>query len=613
MAEFLANKPRLGALLERRGDISAPQLEQSLEIQRISGAPLGDVLIGEGWIGWRSLYQAIAEQGDLPFVDLLQDPPDATLTVAHEAEDYLRLGIMPWRHDHNGWHMAVTRLTLEGEEWIRARYGNAVSFVITSPFDIRRTVERLFGDVLEEKSRLALWIENPLVSARTTFARHQKRIAAGLAIITLAGILWQPVQTALLFTAFCHLVYAATMVFKQWVFAAGITNPAEISPLPAAIDERTLPIYTILIPMYREASSLPSMLDSMRRLDYPTSKLDIKLILESDDEETLTEARRLKPEHCFEIIQVPLGPLRTKPRACNYALRFARGEYVTVFDADDRPDPLQLKKAVWAFRRAPKEVACLQARLNYYNAGDNLLTRLFSLEYAMLFHASLRGLERMGIPIPLGGTSNHISLARLREVGEWDPYNVTEDADLGVRLAAAGLKTRMLDSDTMEEAPSKVWPWIKQRSRWIKGYMQTWLVHMRSPVRLYRTLGLHGFIGFQFFVGLACFSFLTAPIVWGLSILWISEITNLHGVSFPHWLLWLTAANLLLHVVIHWKMALYAAMTYHQRKAASMAAALIYPLYLVLHSIASYRALWQLFARPHFWDKTEHGKLVEKS
>ncbi len=280
---------------------------------------------------------------------------------------------------------------------------------------------------------------------------------------------------------------------------------------------------------------------------------------------------------------------------------------MTIFDADDRPEPGQLKKAVHAFRTLPPDVACLQARLNYYNTNDNLLTRFFSLEYTTLFHFLLYGLERLGIPLPLGGTSNHIALARLKEIGEWDPYNVTEDADLGIRLAVHGFKTRMLDSYTLEEAPVRVMPWIRQRTRWIKGYMQTWLVHMRDPVGLYRQLGFRGFIGFQCFVGLSCFSFLTAPLVWGIGLLWIDALVVNGQIAFPHWLVWLTAGNFVLNMLSHWYLSFYCAFSYRSNRLALFTAAGLFPLYLFLHSWASWRALAHLLWVPHLWEKTAHG------
>jgi len=598
----------LGEILIRNGLLSRNQLMHALQLQQASGSRLGDILIAEGMLGYFELYRAVAESCDLPFVNLLEEPPSPELTDARDADMYLLLRLIPWRR--NGEHIciAVSEVTFDAMAWIRQRFGVNTTLVITSPFDIRRTVERLFARNMEEESRLALWQKLPQQSARTTMIPRQKQLTAALLITVATLIFIAPVLSALWLLMLCQFAYCATMIFKYWVFSAGEKQGSTHDHhYLATMNPHALPIYTVLIPMYKEAASLPGMLNAMQELDYPAAKLDIKLVLEADDHETLEAAYALKPCYQFDIIRVPPGNPRTKPKACNYALRFSRGEFVTIFDADDRPEPAQLKKAVHAFRTLPEDIICLQARLNYYNADDNWLTRFFALEYSILFEVMLHGLERLGIPIPLGGTSNHIALARLKSLGEWDPYNVTEDADLGTRLAARGFHTAMLDSHTMEEAPNRVWPWLKQRSRWIKGYMQTWLVHMREPVRLYRALGWKSFAGFQCFIGLSTFTFLSAPVVWLLSLLWVGQLAHMHSIVFPAWLGWFTIVNLCLNIFSHWYFTFYCVKQYHRHQPSMRSAALLYPLYLVLHSVASYKALWQLIVNPHFWEKTTHG------
>lgn len=597
--------PLLGESLLAGGLINRKQLDRALGIQQRSGGRLGDILIGEGMVGYHALYQTIAHHHQLPYADLITNPPDKDL-LTRNPESYLKRCAIPWKQTDNGLCVAVASLSAETLEWVEASYGKDVELAVTSPFDIRRAVEYHFGALLENRSRLGLWHYKPQHSARTILHWAQKYLLLALGAILLTSMIAIPVQSALGMIIFCHLTYGATLLFKCIVFAAGTKPLADDAPTPD-VDEHSLPVYTVLIPMYMERESLPGMLEAMQRMDYPQSKLDIKLVLESDDRETLEAAYALKPRYHFDIIRVPPAKLRTKPRACNYALRFARGTYVTIFDADDRPERSQLKKAVQAFRSSPPDVACLQARLNYYNANDNWLTRFFSLEYTILFHFMLYGLQRLGIPIPLGGTSNHIVLDKLRELGEWDPYNVTEDADLGTRMAAQGYRTVMLDSYTMEEAPNRVMPWIRQRSRWIKGYMQTWLVHMRRPGELFSKLGWKGFTGFQFFIGLSCFTFLTAPLVWLLSLLWVGSMAAWHNIAFPDWLAWLTVINLSLNFLTHWYFAAYCAFLYRRHIAAMAWSAMIYPFYLVLHTVASYRAIWQIIVKPHFWDKTMHG------
>ena len=605
---------RLGEQLVKSGLIPEGRVLHALEVQKRTGGRLGDILISKGMIGYFDLYRTLAKSQSFAFADLLKHPPSQELLDPLDMHDYLRLLLIPWRNERGITTVALCDFTDEAIAWVKARYGSHARLVMTSPLDIRRTVEATYGVSLERASCLSLWRNLPHVSARHTFTLNQKQVITGGGFLALALALYQPSLAVLAIILLCQLTYTMTLMFKCWVFNASAHPPAikrrsakRWAETLESLDPQSLPIYTILIPMYKEAASLPGMLRTLGKLDYPSHKLDIKLILESDDHETFTAAQKLKPGYQFDIIRVPDGSIRTKPKACNYALKFARGEYVTIFDADDRPERMQLKKAVYTFRNSPPDVVCLQARLNYYNANDNLLTRFFSLEYMILFHFMLRGLEHLRIPIPLGGTSNHMSLKHLLEQGEWDPYNVTEDADLGTRFAARSYRTIMLDSITMEEAPVSVGAWIRQRSRWIKGYMQTWLVHMREPALLLKTLGWKGFIGFQFFIGLSTFTYLSAPVVWVLCVLWIGELLELHSIAFPTWLACLTFTNIFFNLFSQWCFTLNCLPLYRGTTLPIYAAALLFPFYMVLHSIASYKALWQLFVRPHFWEKTTHG------
>ena len=196
------------------------------------------------------------------------------------------------------------------------------------------------------------------------------------------------------------------------------------------------PMYTILCPLYREAEVVPQFVEAMSALDYPTEKLQILFLTEEDDNTTRQAIQRLHLPPHFTIVTVPPGEPRTKPRACNYGLLQATGNYVVIYDAEDIPDPLQLKKAVLAFANQGPETACVQAKLNFYNAEQNLLTRWFTAEYSLWFDLTLPGLQKLGVPLPLGGTSNHFRTHLLRSLGAWDAFNVTEDCDLGLRMAS---------------------------------------------------------------------------------------------------------------------------------------------------------------------------------
>src|SRR5690606_21856111 len=279
----------------------------------------------------------------------------------------------------------------------------------------------------------------------------------------------------------------------------------------AALADSDLPRYTVLVPVYKEADVVAKVIASLDRLDYPKEKLDLILLLEEDDEETMQAVRDAHPPATITVITVPDSQPKTKPKACNVGLAFARGEFLVIYDAEDEPEPDQLKKAVIAFRRADPSLVCVQAALNYWNAYENALTRMFTLEYSFWFDYMLPGLDHLGLPIPLGGTSNHFRTAALRRIGGWDPYNVTEDADLGIRVAAVGATVGVINSTTYEEANRAYGNWIRQRSRWIKGYLQTTLVHLRNPVGLVRIAGLAPAAAFILLVAGTPITFLATP------------------------------------------------------------------------------------------------------
>ena len=301
---------------------------------------------------------------------------------------------------------------------------------------------------------------------------------------------------------------------------------------------------------------------------------------------------------------VPDSEPKTKPKACNFGLLQAEGEYVVIYDAEDRPEPDQLKKAVVMFERSDDSIVCIQAKLNFFNQGTNLLTRWFSLEYATLYDLILPGLDAKNDPIPLGGTSNHIKLAELVEVGGWDPYNVTEDADLGIRLHKEGYRTIMMDSTTLEEANSELPNWVRQRSRWIKGYIQTWLVYMRHPFRLMSDVGFKGFLSFQLMVG-GAFIFLLNPFFWALTTIFFLTKAGVIQDLFPGWVYFLAAAQLFLgnFVFMYLGMAAGARRGYY----GLAPYALMLPIYWGLMSLAAWKGFLQLFTNPFYWEKTEHG------
>lgn len=364
-----------------------------------------------------------------------------------------------------------------------------------------------------------------------------------------------------------------------------------------------LPTFSVLVPLYREASVVRPLVKAMARLDYPSDRLEILFITEADDTATRRALLEAALGAHMRIVTVPRGRPKTKPRALNYALQDARGTLVAVFDAEDQPDPDQLRRAAVEFVRGGPRLACVQARLAISNGDDSFLSRQFMLEYAALFGGILPALDDLGLPIPLGGASNHFRRDVLLRCGGWDPFNVTEDADLGIRLARLGYEVSVVDSETLEEAPVGWRVWLGQRTRWIKGWMQTYLVHMRRPVRLWRDLGAWRFAGFQITVCASLISMLAHP--------WFYVFCGLRGVLgqriLPEngFLISLCAADL---IAGYASAALLILATSTGGKLAGRLFSVVFlPVYWLAISFAAYRAILDLTLRPHFWEKTMHG------
>ena len=462
-------------------------------------------------------------------------------------------------------------------------------------------------------NRLAMSIDGlheraPELSARQTLSKGQRRVFLGaLLLLVLSLVVALPVAAIALVTL-GTAVYLLTFMGWLRLAMAALRRPAILTVTDAdafAIADEELPLYTVLVPAYKEAEVIGQTIAALEDLIYPSDRLDIKLLLEEDDTETIAAARAARPAAHIHIVTVPGAHPRTKPKACNYGLTTATGEIVTIFDAEDRPDPLQLRRAVAAFRRVDDSVACLQARLSYHNAHQNVLTRWFTVEYGSWFTMLLPALASSGGPVPLGGTSMHIRRSVFDAVGPWDPYNVTEDADFGVRIYRYGYRTAVLDSTTFEEANSDFLNWVKQRSHWHKGYMVTWLVHMRDPARLRRELGTAGFLRFNLLIGGTPAVVLLNPVFWFVSVLWFTLHPAFVLFLFPPWLFY----PALLCVVVGNFFVYFAGIVGCRMTGLSglVGAALLAPLYWLMMSIAAVKALAQLLTVPSKWEKTVHG------
>jgi len=455
-------------------------------------------LIAMGALDEETYVRALAADLGVAFADLDDLPraacplPDAGLIEAAAAGmATLTTG------DGSVWLIAPRRLAARGlTDLIRTGRAPVRQFRLTTTRRLDAFVQRACGATIAERAANGLAGERPLYSAarlgRQNAWRPQAMLTLAVAAVTLA-LATAPLATEALLALF----------FIAWLalrLAAALT-PRPCEGRPKERPDPALPVYTVIAALYREAGSIHGLLRSIEQLDYPREKLDVLLAVEADDRETREAIADYSGPLPLRVIVVPAGAPRTKPRALNAALAFARGGLTVVYDAEDRPEPDQLRRAEAAFAASDDRLACVQARLSIDNTDDGWLARMFTAEYAGQFDVFLDGLCALGMPLPLGGSSNHFATAVLREVGGWDAWNVTEDADLGMRLARFGYRAMMIGSTTYEEAPARLMPWLRQRTRWFKGWMQTWCVHMRQPVSLWRELGPRGFFGLQLAVG----------------------------------------------------------------------------------------------------------------
>jgi cellulose synthase/poly-beta-1,6-N-acetylglucosamine synthase-like glycosyltransferase len=600
--------PRLGGLLHERGLVGQPEIEAALAEQQRSGCRLGEILLASGALSEEDLIPLLAERFGMPVIDLTGYEPDpAALEIIPEPVAR-RLPCVPIAVDSEKLYVAVAD---ELDEASTAELQHHTPLVLAPFLASENQIEELLRVTFRDKyidiatSQLATNL--PEEAANRVVSDGQKAFLSLLAVGILAGLIIAPLVTLIVLVTLSGIFYTLTTVykFKLTYDSLGFGHEIAISEeMVAALDERDLPRFTILVPLYREAAVVGALVEGIGRLDYPQAKLDVRLLCEEDDEETVEAVRAMQLPPQFKIVVVPDAQPKTKPKACNYGLIQSQGEYLVIFDAEDRPEPDQLKKVVIAYGNADASVVCIQAKLNYFNSEQNLLTRWFCTEYSMWFDLLLPGLAHSNGPIPLGGTSCHFVTESLIELGAWDPFNVTEDADLGIRLHKYGFQTAMIDSTTFEEANSELNNWIRQRSRWIKGYIQTWLVHMRHPGQLLRQIGLRNFISFQLLIG-GTFIFLLNPIFWALTTLFFFTHANFVRDLFPSFVFYAAAFQLFLANFLF--MYFCVAGTIQRGYFGLAKYALFTPIYWGMMSIAAWKGFLQLFFNPFYWEKTVHG------
>ena len=587
-----------------------------LGAQTRSGERLDKVLLATKFVTRQEIAAILAVIWGISYADLLRMPPQAELASSFPADEMAHDGWVPLAE--NGVELLVAtseRPSDARRDHILGLYNRTgrtqartISFIATTDWDIQVTIQALFRHNLMHDAAYGLSDRSPMLSARLGLVLWQK--LAPFAILGAIGIgcLFNLYVTfAGLIMAF-SVVFFAAVIFKVTTSVLSVVHRSRIiTNITDRVPDDELPLYTVLIPIYKEANIVKELIGHLQALDYPPEKVEVLLLLEEDDQETIDAVERVHPADNIRPIIVPAGQPQTKPRACNVGLFFARGKYLVIYDAEDRPEPDQLRKALNAFLAGPETMVCVQARLNYFNHNENLLTRMFTLEYSYWFDYMLPGLDRLRLPIPLGGTSNHFRVDRLRALGGWDAFNVTEDADLGLRASATGFSVGIIDSTTFEEACSKLGPWIRQRTRWIKGYMQTVGVHSRRPFSFASNAGLRGVFGFLLLIAGTPFTFLMAPILWLLTLCWMLKFPPILEITHPIPAAFNTVGTFSFILGNVAMIFLNALAVERRRLWYLLPYSLLAPLYWLLHSYAAWRALYQVIRDPFVWEKTPHG------
>lgn len=591
----------LGEILVRRGALDELSLRRALKRQSAKEVALGDLLCHQQIISRNMLNEALAEQWSLGWIDLDQAPCDVSVTTEFDPVLCLSVGAIPWRKMG-----ALTVLVLEDpnrtEEALEVLGLDPqfTALAMTDGASLRKTIERIFSGSLADRAMRCCPSEFSCRSWDTSTFGISTKLAIVTAIFTLILFPQLALIALMAWIFITNLATTALRIVSLCILGReqGIRRqkpPDVLTPLPK---------FSMLVPLHHESEVLHDLVAAMRALDYPRELLDVKLVLEASDLRTQAAISQMKLPNWIEAVVVPHDTLKTKPRAMNFALPFCKGEIVGVYDAEDQPDTDQLTLVARYLMAAPESVACVQGYLDFYNPTQNWLSRCFTLEYASWFRVVLRGVERLGIPVPLGGTTVFFRTEVLKQLGAWDAHNVTEDADLGIRLKRLGYTCEMIETTTREEANCHTRAWIKQRSRWLKGYIITWAVHMRRPLSLWRDLGTRGFLGFQivFLAGMS--AYLTAPFMW---LLWLSTLGVPLGVFelLPAYIWAGFLGTLMFGLVVSAAVALRASAGQEKRKLTPWILTL--PIYWTLGAFAAAKASYELFTNPFYWDKTTHG------
>lgn len=516
-----------------------------------------------------------------------------------EQANYIELLYLPTARIGNQYCFIAAELTERLQSYLCYKYGQDYRITPVPKRKIMRYLQLFYSDILHEKAKTDLLKSYPEYSAYGLIKTKHLYSVAIFAAITLGLFLIFPRHLSKAVMGLAQIMFMTNIIFRTVFLWFGQKSKYEYTP-QTLLNNAELPVYSILLPLYKEDYAILSLINSIYEQDYPIEKLDIKIIVEQYDRKTLSFLKNIPLHPSFELVCVPYDSLKTKPKACNYALNFARGKYVAIYDAEDQLANNQLRIAATLFAQHP-ELACLQAKLNFYNYKENLLTHFFAVEYFLHFTTFILALAKLKFAIPLGGSSNHFRASVLKQNAGWDPYNVTEDAEIGLRMHNMGYKIGLFDSLTLEEAPIRISSWINQRSRWMKGHLQTSLVYIKNFRSNIQQTSVKVFLG-----GVA---FLLLPIICYLLQTLIATLCFIYFISDAAYPLGRISYYLCLANIISWHISSYYTIYLYYKKLPERSydwKLIFFPYYVILFPIAAIKGCWQLLFKPYYWHKTTH-------
>ncbi|MBS0124529.1 glycosyltransferase family 2 protein [Thetidibacter halocola] len=577
-------------------------LSATAEAARLN-RPLAQVIEAEDLLPLADLLDAQAQRHGVPVLRRDAHPPDETALAALPARFCLDHAVLPWFRRGDTLVLATAR----PDDFPRILTKlppdiGPVTMAITSEAEIHTTISESHGTALARGAETL----RPAADSCRDLVRLDRSAGAVAAVALVLSVGLLALAPQMFFGGALALALGSLIVAQGMKLAALVATLRR--PLPAPPDELRMPpqppVVTLLVPLYRERAIARALVARLSRLTYPRTLLDVILILEEHDDQTRAALAEAHLPRWIRTLEVPQGQPMTKPRALNYALNFARGTIIGIYDAEDAPAPDQVDRVVAHFAQAPRDVACLQGVLDFYNPRANWLSRCFAIEYASWFRVLLPGLVRLGLAVPLGGTTVFLRRDALEAVGGWDAHNVTEDADLGMLLARRGYRTDVIPTVTREEANNRAWPWIRQRSRWLKGYAITWWVHSRHPRALWRDLGPWRFFGVQTLFLATLAQFVLAPVLWSFWLILLGLPHPLDGVMSDASRRVLIGTFLSAEAISLAFGIIALARSPHRRLIPWVPTLF---LYFPLGTFAIYKALWEVLRKPFYWDKTDHG------